>query len=93
MFSGFWMPRSRKPLKSVQELLAEVVVRAEHELAERRLEVVGGGLELRPVEERDRAHPEDVLPGVDLPGQVVGRGRVRGRRPVRSCSGSASWWT
>ena len=56
-----------------QQLLAEVVVGPEEELAERRLQVVEVGDDAGPVEGGERPHVVDVLPGVDLPDQVLGR--------------------
>ena len=77
MHFGLLDAEQAEPVEVGEELLAEVVVGPEDELAERRLEVVGVGDEPGPVEDRDRAQAEDVLPGVDPPGQVLGR--VAGR--------------
>ncbi len=56
-----------------EQLLAEVVVGPEEELAERRLLVVDVGDDPGPVERGERAHVIDVLTRVDLPDQILGR--------------------
>ena len=66
-------PTQAEDLESVpvgEDLLAEVVVGAECDLPQRRLEVVGLAGQPRPVEDGKPAHPEDVLPRVVPPDQV-----------------------